>query len=82
MCTFCFGRNCKVEDWKRCKEPCITGLHSNLVGENLLATARLSNRKIKEFDILTQLKNLNVGAIFNLEEPGEHPNCGDGLVSD
>jgi protein tyrosine phosphatase domain-containing protein 1 len=24
---------------------------------------------------------LNIGAIFNLQEPGEHPLCGDGLVS-
>lgn len=25
---------------------------------------------------------LKIAAIFNLEEPGEHPDCGDGLVSD
>lgn len=27
------------------------------------------------------MKELNIGAIFNLQEPGEHPFCGDGLVS-
>ncbi len=32
--------------------------------------------------MIEQLKNLNVVAIFNLEEPGEHPICGDRLVSD
>jgi len=25
------------------------------------------------------MKLLKVGAIFNLQEPGEHPNCGDGI---
>jgi len=28
------------------------------------------------------MHDLKVVAIFNLEEPGEHPSCGDGLVSD
>ena len=28
------------------------------------------------------MKELKVGAIFNLQEPGEHALCGDGLVSD
>jgi len=32
--------------------------------------------------MLNQLKALKCGAVFNLEEPGEHPLCGDGLVSD
>ena len=32
--------------------------------------------------MLTQMKDLKVGAVMNLEEPGEHPSCGDGLVSD
>jgi hypothetical protein len=82
VCNFCFGRNCRVEDWKRAINPCIKGLHSNFIGEDLIATARLSNRKIQEFDMLNQLKALKCGAVFNLEEPGEHPLCGDGLVSD
>ncbi len=37
---------------------------------------------MKEFDMIKQLKDLQVVAVFNLEEPGEHPLCGDGLVSD
>lgn len=31
--------------------------------------------------MLKQLKDLQVAAVFNLEEPGEHAFCGDGLVS-
>ena len=27
-CTFCFGKACKHEDWTRCKNPAIRGLHS------------------------------------------------------
>lgn len=30
---------------------------------------------------MNQFKDHHIKAIFNLEEPGEHPNCGDGLVS-
>ncbi len=32
--------------------------------------------------MIQQLKDLKVVAIVNLEEPGEHPKCGDGLVSE
>lgn len=52
VCNFCFGRNCRVEDWTRARDPPIKGLHSNIISEVLVATARLSNRKIKEFDML------------------------------
>lgn len=27
------------------------------------------------------MKDLKIAAVFNLEEPGEHAFCGDGLVS-
>ena len=30
--------------------------------------------------MINQLKSKNVVAIFNLEEPGEHPYCGDGII--
>lgn len=82
ICTFCFGSNCRVEDWTRCVDPIIKGLHSNIVSGVIIASARLSNRKIKEWNLIEQLKALNVVAVFNLEEPGEHPICGDRLVSD
>lgn len=35
---------------------------------------------IKEFDIINQFKKKNIVAVFNLEEPGEHPYCGDGII--
>jgi hypothetical protein len=52
ICNFCFGRNCRVEDWTRARNPIIKGLHSNLISDMLIASARLSNRKIKEFDMI------------------------------
>jgi hypothetical protein len=53
-----------------------------MVENIIVASARLSNKKIKDFDLIKQMKDLKITAIFNLEEPGEHPLCGDGLVSD
>ena len=82
VCTLCSGKNCRVEDWTRCAQPFIKGLHSNLVANRQIASARLSNPKIQQFDIIKQLKDANVRAVFNLEEPGEHARCGDGIVND
>lgn len=30
--------------------------------------------------MITQFKTKGVVAVFNLEEPGEHPYCGDGII--
>ena len=30
--------------------------------------------------MITQFKQKNIVAVFNLEEPGEHPYCGDGII--
>ena len=80
ICNFCGGKGCNHEDWTRCKNPAIRGLHSNWINSDIIASQRLSNRLIKEFDIISQLKEKNVGAIINLQEMGEHPNCGDGII--
>lgn len=80
ICRFCGGKSCKHEDWTKCKNPAIQGLHSNWINEQIIASQRLSNRLIKEFDIIKQLKEKNVGAIINLQEMGEHPHCGDGII--
>jgi hypothetical protein len=32
--------------------------------------------------MIKQFKDLQIVGVINLEEPGEHPICGDGLVSD
>ena len=56
------------------------GLHSECVADLLVGSQRPSDRLIAEYDILQQFKDKNVKAIINLEEPGEHPYCGDGII--
>jgi len=73
---------CKKENWKKCKKPAIKGLHSNWINSNIIASQRLSDRLIEEYNIVDQFKENHVKAIFNLQEPGEHSSCGDGIVSE
>lgn len=82
ICRFWGGKKWKNENWKLCKDPAIKGLNSNWITDKIIASQRLSDRLIEEFDIVQQFKDKNVAAIFNLQEPGEHPVCGDGLVND
>jgi len=76
----CNGKNCKHENWKLIKHPAIEGLNSNFITNTIIASQRLSERLINEFNIIEQLKEKNVKLIVNLEEPGEHANCGDGVL--
>eukprot|EP00347_Sterkiella_histriomuscorum_P013220 403365547 len=78
-CQFCGGKSCKHENWTRCVNPAFKGLHSNWVNDNVVASQRLSDRIIHEFKIIEQFKETGLNAIFNLQEPGEHPYCGDGI---
>eukprot|EP00743_Colponemidia_sp_Colp-15_P008999 GILK01009820.1.p1 GENE.GILK01009820.1~~GILK01009820.1.p1 ORF type:complete len:635 (-),score=87.68 GILK01009820.1:167-2071(-) len=79
-CFFCGGKACKHEDWTRHANPAIKGLNSDWVGTSLLAMQRPSSRLLKEYQIIDQFKRHNIHAVINLQEPGEHPYCGDGLV--
>ncbi len=79
LCRFCGGKSCSKENWKKCQQPAIKGLHSNWVTKDIIASQRLSNRLIEEYDIMQQFKEAGVKAVLNLEEPGEHPFCGDGI---
>ena len=38
QCTFCFGKACKSEQWRRCKDPVIEGLHSNLIEDKIIGS--------------------------------------------
>ena len=40
---------------------------------------RPSTRLMKEYDLITKFKDAGISAIFNLQQPGEHTTCGDGL---
>jgi hypothetical protein len=76
----CMGKWCKHENWLKCDNPAIKGLHSEWVEDLLIGSQRLSDRLIKEHDIIQQFKDKGVKAVFNLQEPGEHPYCGDGII--
>lgn len=80
LCQFCGGKGCKHEDWTQCKRPAIKGLNSNWINNDIVASQRLSARLIKEYDIVAQMKELKLGTIINLQEPGEHQHCGDGVI--
>ena len=79
ICRFCGGATCKHEDWTRCENPAIEGLHSNWITASIIASQRLSSPLIKEHNIVRQFNELGVTAVFNLQEPGEHPHCGHGI---
>jgi hypothetical protein len=82
ICSFCGGRTCKREDYKKQIGPnAIKGLHSSWIAGMLLACQRPSSRLIREFDIINQFKSHRVGAIFNVQLSGEHALCGDGIHS-
>lgn len=52
----------------------------NRINEDILAMQRPSSRLMSEFGLVAKFQDLGIGAIFNLQEPGEHAMCGDGLV--
>lgn len=81
MCYFCGGKSCKHENWKNNpRNPKgLDGLHSDWITKDILATQRPSSRIIKEYGLVDRFKKSHIGAIFCLQEPGEHPHCGDGI---
>ena len=76
ICTFCGGKNCKHEDFRNHKNPAIYGLNSDKIDDNIYASQRPSNSLIKEYNLISKFKELNIGFIVNLQLPGEHPYCG------
>lgn len=80
LCVFCFGSSCKHENWLNNKNSVIRGLNADWITENILAMQRPSSRLWKEFTIGQQFVDLGIMAIFNFQEPGEHPYCGDGIL--
>ena len=76
ICTFCGGKSCKHEDFKKHKNPAIYGLNSDKIDDNIYASQRPANSLIKEYNLISKFKELNIGFIVNLQLPGEHPYCG------
>jgi hypothetical protein len=56
----------------------IEGLHCNWVVPRVLAMQRPSTRSL-ERTVLDGFARTGVEAVFNLQQPGEHASCGDGI---
>jgi len=79
-----FGRYCIYEDWRRTSmgaanpsPVAIQGLHSNFIIPEIIASARPTTRAIMQYNLLEQLKSLNVRLIVNLQQPFENAFCGN-----
>mmetsp|Transcript_2771 Transcript_2771/g.2927 ORF Transcript_2771/g.2927 Transcript_2771/m.2927 type:complete len:466 (-) Transcript_2771:584-1981(-) len=79
-CMFCGGATCKNENWLRHPNAAIEGLHSDWITEDILAMQRPSERLIQEYNILEQFQDNGILAVLNVQLPGEHPSCGDGII--
>ncbi|KAJ3302229.1 Protein tyrosine phosphatase domain-containing protein 1 [Kappamyces sp. JEL0829] len=84
-CFFCGGKECKYENWKLWGPDkylgvnAIDGLYSSWITGSIVAMQRPSTRLIKEFGLIDVFLQENIRAIFNLQLPGEHLSCGDGV---
>jgi len=76
QCLFCGGKTCKHEDYKNHPNPAITGLHSDLIDDNIYASQRISTILIKKFNLIEVFKSNKISLIINLQREGEHPFCG------
>ena len=76
ICTFCGGKNCKHENFRNHKNPAIYGLNSDKIDDNIFASQRPANSLIRDYNLISKFKELNIGFIVNLQLPGEHPYCG------
>ncbi|GLI65552.1 hypothetical protein VaNZ11_009114 [Volvox africanus] len=56
----------------------IPGLHSDWVSDKVLAMARPWQSHVEQFKLLEAFQHENIGMILNLQEVGEHANCGPG----
>lgn len=63
------GRSCSHENPARQQGPsAIAGMHSNWVGDSVLAMARPWQENVLKHDVVAQFKQHNVGMILNLQE--------------
>jgi hypothetical protein len=82
LCFFCGGDSCKHENYL--KNPnlnnAITGLHSDFITDDIIASQRPSTVLINKFNLVKTFKELNIGIILNLQREGEHPDCGPNKI--
>ncbi|XP_067683731.1 protein tyrosine phosphatase domain-containing protein 1-like [Haliotis asinina] len=78
---FCGGKKCKYctyNQWTK-EQMDIDGIYSNWVTDKILAMARPTNMAIKEKKLLDAFENAGIKTVINLQVPGEHASCGEGL---
>lgn len=81
-CMFCRGAKCKrcgKDAFRLCENSPIKKIHANWITDDILAMQRPSDEHFVRHKFVEQLKDLNIVAVFNLQEPGEHPFCGYGI---
>lgn len=84
---FCGGKECKYENYKlwitenQLSKNAIDGLYSSWITSNILAMQRPSTRLMAEHQLVKSFQDVKLGAIFNLQQRGEHASCGDGILS-
>lgn len=78
---FCGGKGCKYDNPAKWTEDqmAIKGLFSHWVTKRILAMSRPSTDAVKKYDIIGQFKEHGIKAVINLQTPGEHAHCGQGL---
>ncbi|XP_054280525.1 protein tyrosine phosphatase domain-containing protein 1-like [Macrosteles quadrilineatus] len=75
---FCGGRRCKYEtpeNWDS-SHMAIRGIYSHWITDDILAMARPCTEIIMKKNVIRQFQSLGVKSLINLQEPGEHKNCG------
>lgn len=78
-CCFCGGAKCKHENFLNHRSPYLTGLHSDLINADLVASQRPSSILMDRYKIIQQFKEKHIGLIVNLQREGEHPYCGPNM---
>nr|VZI45240.1 unnamed protein product [Spirometra erinaceieuropaei] len=79
---FCRGKHCPYcSSTHRFKanECAVPGLYSTWITDEILATARPSTEIIRKKNLISVFKQLQIKTIINMQIPGEHPYCGDGI---
>lgn len=60
----------------------IEGLYSNWITDSIMAMQRPSTQLVKRHKLDIRFNEVGIMSIFNLQLPGEHSLCGDGIRSD
>uniref|UniRef100_A0A915EDK0 Uncharacterized protein n=1 Tax=Ditylenchus dipsaci TaxID=166011 RepID=A0A915EDK0_9BILA len=80
---YCRGSSCKycsATSWTQ-EQQALKGIYSSWVTPDLLAMARPTESSIKEYNLINQLEEKGIKAIFNLQCYNEHSFCGPPLLS-